>query len=316
MAITLSAINSSTTNLVAGNGYAFSGNAEGVSTMTSIAVHLYSDQAGTLYTEFSHDGSLWTSSTAHAYSAGTLLNVSQAVQDVYFRVTVAGDAVATTVFSLNTRLLSNARPEETLDSATDSVTAQQGGAPWSVTIPALSAGTDSIEARLYDSAGNGILSTLNAAHVLESNSGLLLADTNALVARTPVLGQAAMAASVPVVIASDQPDLGVTEARWNAWTQASVTTAVTVNAAASSLGRVHIYNSSGATAYVSFFDLASGSVVLGTTAPVIVLPVPNSTSLVFDARVVFATEIAIASVTAHGGNTASAAGVDVCVTYQ
>ena len=303
----------------ASNSYSFVGTSTDVTGHSSVQISVYSDQSGVAYIEHSHDpaGAGWTASTGYTVTASTHMHQSAYIRDKYMRVRFVLDGVvATTVCSVVTKLLSDAAIENYLDSTQDSVTAEQGGAPWAVTIPALSAASDSIEARLYDSAGNGILSTLNAAHVLESNSGLLLADTNSLVARTPVLGSAAMAASVPVTLASDQPDLPVTEARWNGWTQASVTTAVTVNAAASSLGRVHIYNSSGATAYVSFFDLASGSVVLGTTTPVLTFPVGNNSSLVFDARVVFSAEIAIASTTAHAGAVPSAAGVDVCVTYQ
>ena len=170
------------------------------------------------------------------------------------------------------------------------------------------------------------------------------------------LGQKAMAASLPVVLASDQAAVTVSDTKLpvalgqttmagslpvtlpsNPTTipvnnVASATggatptlkrnlgTVVAVKAGAGNLAGLQIINTQATlAAYVQVFDAATGSVVLGTTVPVLEILVPAASSVsatLPPEGVNFATAISIASTTAEFGNTASAAGVCANAQYS
>lgn len=225
MSIVLDPNNSTTTNLVAANAHGFTGARVDVAEYSAVQIHLFSTQAGTVYTEFSHDGFLWTSSTGHSYLASTLLHVTAHVEDVYFRARVVGAAANTTLFSLNSRLISNQLPENYLNSAEDSVTAHQGGS-WSVTTQNFSHVTDSVTSRCLDGAGNSLVVAAGQLAVEDAAAAALLGTINAsataISTQLPAaLGQAAAAASMSVVLASNQvalpvQEVGVEANLWNA----------------------------------------------------------------------------------------------------
>jgi hypothetical protein len=83
----------------------------------------------------------------------------------------------------------------------------------------------------------------------------------------------------------------------------------------SNLKSVTITNSSAAAAFVQFFDLAPGSVTLGTTVPILQYEVGAGLSVAFaypgDAALLFGVAISVASTTTDGGLTGSAATVTV-----
>jgi len=90
------------------------------------------------------------------------------------------------------------------------------------------------------------------------------------------------------------------------------TTVTAVKASAGNLYAVYIKSGASATqdAYVQLFNVASGSVTLGTTAPDMVLKVPATEAAVYlavpgdDDNNLFDTAISIAATTTHDGNTA------------
>lgn len=91
-----------------------------------------------------------------------------------------------------------------------------------------------------------------------------------------------------------------------------------IKASAGTLYSLHIENNQGAAAWIQIFDLATGSVTLGTTNPDWELLVPANSSkdlIVTNQGVPFGTAISIASTTAEKGNTGSAAGVEIFYTY-
>ena len=317
MSITVDANNSSTTNLVAGNSYTFTGIATDVSTQTSVSLHLYSTEAGTCYTEFSHDGSLWVDSTAHAYTAANLLVISQSVQAKYFRARVVGDSVDTTIFSLVSRLLSTVRPEETLDSATDSVSAVQSGA-WTVTTQNLAAGTDSVAAYVSDSAGNAIGSVGTSLTVVEDNSALILADTTSIAAKLPsAVGQNAMADSLSVALASDQTVIETILSRNGVQNFIDVGAVVSVLGTAGQVHSIYASNTTGGHVYVKLFDAVGAT--LGVDNPVVTMGIPSGDARHFDLHsALFSTGIEIACTTGSAllDVATAGAGCNVTVCYS
>ncbi len=86
-------------------------------------------------------------------------------------------------------------------------------------------------------------------------------------------------------------------------------TAVAVKAAAGCLYGYHIHNPSAATVYIQFYDVAQGSVTVGTTTPKMTFGIPAGASL--DAPGVvpgisFGTAITVAATTTAAGSTAPA----------
>lgn len=83
-------------------------------------------------------------------------------------------------------------------------------------------------------------------------------------------------------------------------------TSQAVKASAGNLYSVHIENSNSSKAYVQFYDLASGSVTVGTSTPKKTLFIPPNGAYDFDwaIPVAFATAISIAATTTATGSTA------------
>lgn len=98
-------------------------------------------------------------------------------------------------------------------------------------------------------------------------------------------------------------------------TSALSTTVTAVKASAGNLYALVLISGStaAADAYLQVFNVASGSVTLGTTAPDLVLKVPAAETTVYlcvpgdDDNNLFDTAISIAATTTHDGNTALAA---------
>lgn len=91
-----------------------------------------------------------------------------------------------------------------------------------------------------------------------------------------------------------------------------------IKAAPGTLYGLGIYNGSAASAFVQVFDNTTGNVTLGTTVPDIELEVPATSFLHVPLPalgVAFGTAISVASATAAGGGTGSAAGVNLTAYY-
>jgi hypothetical protein len=79
----------------------------------------------------------------------------------------------------------------------------------------------------------------------------------------------------------------------------------------------YIYNSNTTVAYVQFFNLATGSVTLGTTAPFMSLGIPPiaGANVLFDTGILFSTAITIAITTTRAGATSPTNTVDYNIMY-
>ena len=141
------------------------------------------------------------------------------------------------------------------------------------------------------------------------NSSLSTLATN-----LPAKGQATMANSMPVAIASDQSPLSVSVApsAANGWlvnSQTALTnTKVSVKASAGLFAGYMLYNPNSSVCYVQVFDAANGSVTLGTTAPTYVISIPAAAAanIEFSVGISHTTAIVLAATTTPTGSTAPA----------
>lgn len=92
--------NSSST--VLGAAGAFTGRAEDVSIYAAVNVFAFADQAGTLFVEFSVDGTNWDKSNSFAVTASTASIQSLAPSAQFVRVRYVNGATPQTVFRLQT----------------------------------------------------------------------------------------------------------------------------------------------------------------------------------------------------------------------
>ncbi|CAM6005674.1 unnamed protein product [Sphagnum balticum] len=138
------------------------------------------------------------------------------------------------------------------------------------------------------------------------------------------LGQTTKSASLPVALASDQGNLPVSltaastySAQGGTSNALLTTTPVAIKSSAGTLYGVSMFNTGSATTYVQFFDVASGSVTLGTTVPKYVIPIyaGGAWEEKFAAGMSFANAITVAATTTPTGNTAPATGINANVTY-
>lgn len=131
------------------------------------------------------------------------------------------------------------------------------------------------------------------------------AISNALPAGTNNIGQVVPAASATLG--------GLTQHK----TDALVATAVAVKASAGQVYGYHISNQSDADAYVQFYNIAQGSVTVGTSTRTRTLFIPQGgvidTALPFG--LTFSTAITIAATTTITGNTAPSTGLLVMIDY-
>ena len=138
-------------------------------------------------------------------------------------------------------------------------------------------------------------------------------------------GQATMANSAPVVIASNQSTLNVTAVASNAngysVATGSIGNTVTNIGTANTAGIVagwYIYNPNNSVAYVQFFNLQASAVTLGTTAPVYSIGIPalSAANLMSPTGVTHSTAISIAVTTTRAGSTNVGSTVDYNIFYK
>lgn len=114
------------------------------------------------------------------------------------------------------------------------------------------------------------------------------------------------------------PVLGTTGG-WTLGQTASLSTTVTaIKASAGQLGYMNCYNPNSAVAYIQVFNVAAGSVTLGTTAPTEFLPIPPALFNGFQASVghQYGTAISYASTTTPTGSTANSSPVSCSYGYN
>lgn len=93
-------------------------------------------------------------------------------------------------------------------------------------------------------------------------------------------------------------------------------TATAIKASAGQLYGYHLFNTTAAVAYVQIFNVAVGSVTLGTTAPTFSIGIPASGGVTvnWDKGIAFGTAITFACTTTRAGSTGAT--VDVCFFYK
>ncbi|HKX73547.1 MAG TPA: hypothetical protein VJM32_06010 [Candidatus Saccharimonadales bacterium] len=142
-------------------------------------------------------------------------------------------------------------------------------------------------------------------------------------------GQATSANSAPVVLASDQSAIPVaasnltlganTASGWSANSQTALSnTKVAVKASAGNFGGYMVYNPNPAATYIQVFDVASGSVTLGVTAPTYVITIPpaSGANVEFTLGITHATAITLAATTTATGSAAPASALTGFFLYK
>lgn len=106
---------------------------------------------------------------------------------------------------------------------------------------------------------------------------------------------------------------------WSVFSNTALTnTVVSVKSSAGTLGGYMIYNSNATVAYVQVFNVASGSVTLGTTAPTYVLSIPpgSAANLELTCGVNHSTAISAAATATMTGNGSPGTGLVAAVFYK
>jgi hypothetical protein len=99
---------------------------------------------------------------------------------------------------------------------------------------------------------------------------------------------------------------------------AQTTTKKVVKASAGTFGGYYVYNPNASVAYIQVFDVASGSVTLGTTAPDLVFGIPatSAANLEITNGINMATAITLACTTTATGSTAPGTGLDITTLFK
>lgn len=101
------------------------------------------------------------------------------------------------------------------------------------------------------------------------------------------------------------------------YTAAATNTAAQVKSGAGQVYSYDIHNPNAAISYVSFYDVAVGSVTVGTTTQkrVVGIPANSRASGTFEVGLAFGTAIVVAATTTRGGSTAPGTALDVNIDY-
>lgn len=196
--------NSSTSNLTA--GASFTGTADRVDTYDVAHVSLFATQNCTIQVQQSSNGTNWDLSDSFTTTANVGFSTTVATVTPFLRVVVTNNGASTTTsFRLQTQFSSDvgssprALGQKTAQESSSVVIATDQSA-----IPVSQSGTWNIN----NVSGTVSLPTGASTSALQTtgNTSLSSIDT-----KTPTLGQKTMANSSPVVIASDQSTLSVTQ---------------------------------------------------------------------------------------------------------
>jgi hypothetical protein len=168
-----------------------------------------------------------------------------------------------------------------------------------------------------------------AGTTTDTNSGVKGAGTQRVVLATdqPQLTNAlkvdGSAVTQPVSAAVGSPAFAtVTPSTTGGWSKitalAQTTTKKAVKASAGTFGGYYVYNPNASVAYIQVFDVASGSVTLGTTAPDLVFGIPASSAanLEITNGVNMGTAITLACTTTATGSTAPGTGLDITALFK
>jgi hypothetical protein len=141
----------------------------------------------------------------------------------------------------------------------------------------------------------------------------------------PALGQATMANSLPVAVASNQSTLNVstlaTGSGGYSVQAGSIGNTKTDIGTANTAGVVagwYIYNPNNSVAYVQFFNLQASAVTLGSTTPAYSIGIPalSAANLMSPTGITHGTAISIAVTTTRAGSTNVGSTVDFNIFYK
>lgn len=184
----------------------------------------------------------------------------------------------------------------------------------SVAVNATTAATASAGVGIYHGPLTGRYFRLNVT-TLPSGSvtGTIIFSTHAGVLSS--FGVAVSQQSSPWV-SSLQP---ATSGGWSISSQTALTnTVVAAKASAGQVGGHMFYNPNSSVSYIQVFNVASGSVTLGTTAPTMVVPIPPgaAANVEWANGIAYGTAISFAATTTATGNTAPATALTGFLLYK
>lgn len=228
---TIDAGNSSTTPL--GAGGVFTGTAFDTFNFGAFSVQVFSNvssAAGGLSLQFSNDGTNWDESDAATFtSGGNAYNIQGTMRARYFRVVYTNGGGAQATFRLQT-LYKNATPSGDVLEITDPIVVSGNhaqlvrafatgfaaggtGAAINGTLKAASTAAAATDTALVVA----VRDTVTVAGTVTANLGTIAGvatetTLSSINTKTPALGQAVMASSTPVVIASNQSAVPISAA--------------------------------------------------------------------------------------------------------
>lgn len=282
--------NSSSTNIT-GNA-SFTGTSEDVTQYSEMRVSVYSSHASAtdgLSIQQSSDGTNWDITDPYTIPATTAKTFVVPRQAKFFRVVYTNGATTTTSFRLQTILnrtgsaSSSQRAQDAYTNETDLVQGQSflmgfNGTTWD---------------RLR-TTGTGVLST-----------------SSVLTAGSAIVGKVGIDQTTPGTT-NAVVDTPTTAGGLSIVTGSVGATATAIKASAGQLYGYHLFNTTAAVAYVQIFNVASGSVALGTTAPTMSIGIPASGGVTvnFDKGIAFGTAISFACTTTRTGSTGATCDVN------
>jgi hypothetical protein len=176
-------------------------------------------------------------------------------------------------------------------------------------LAALSTISGAVNNPIAAQTGNGVL--------IGAVQGTETAGVGATISKVGIQG---CATCVPVPVTGSSAALLGTANGWTAFLASALgTTVKAVKASAGQLGMLQCYNPNSAQVYVQVFNLASGSVTLGTTTPalfVAIAPLSTGGYALSNPGINFSTAISIAATTTPTGSTAPTTAPDCDGVYN
>lgn len=192
------------------------------------------------------------------------------------------------------------------------------------TLPLPTGAATQVSQATLNTYANGTLGAM--ANYGTSPGAVLVPGVNAFVTNANGNGQATMANSSPVVIASNQSTINTapqlqTSSGWTGkLLNALSTTVVQVKASAGQVGEIYCMNpSTVSNAYIQVFNVVSASVSLGSTTPLLAYGIPASSASGKTLSLVgtqFGTAISVAATTTATGSSAPQTALDCNISFN
>ena len=149
--------------------------------------------------------------------------------------------------------------------------------------------------------------------VQQSTAGNLKVDLSGTAANTTAIKVDGSAVTQPVSLAPSS------STGWSVSSQTALTnTKASIKASTGTLGGYMLYNPNAAAVYIQVFDVASGSVTLGTTTPTYVIPLPPAAAanIEFALGIAHGTAIVAAATTTATGSAAPSSSITGFFLYK